>query len=118
MRSNDDNLVLEEQQQRLAAWTGLEPQELALVLKNCKSASDLERAAACDLLERCLQSKPEQRPTMQSVLEFAFLNGRAADMKLLLDKQAELGEDIHQVENKVGALGDALEEAKVVFIFR
>jgi hypothetical protein len=46
MRSNDDNLVLEEQQQRLAAWTGLEPKELALDLKNHKGATDVERAAA------------------------------------------------------------------------
>jgi serine/threonine protein kinase len=38
-------------------------------------------------LERCLQPKPEQRPTMKSVLEFAFFNGRAADMKILLDNK-------------------------------
>jgi serine/threonine protein kinase len=106
VRSNTDNLVLEDQQQRLAAWTGLHSKELALVLKDCKSASDAEKAAACDLLKRCLQSEPEQRPTMKSVLEFPFLSGRAADMQRILDN--------HDVLNtKMDALAVQLQHAKV-----
>ena len=120
MRSNDDNLVLEEQQQRLATWSGLEAKERSLVLKECQGASAGDRAAACELLERCLHPEPKQRPTMEQVLELAFFSGRAADIQLLLDNQAAvldnqqlLRGDMQQVKSKLDTLSDELKQAQV-----
>lgn len=42
MRSSDDNLVLKDQQQRLATWGGLEEDERILVLKECKGAGEAD----------------------------------------------------------------------------
>jgi serine/threonine protein kinase len=107
-RDIEDNLVPTERK-RLATWTGLKPEELALVLDDCTDATDDDKAAACELLVQCLQSKPELRPTMESVLKLAFFNGRTADMQLL-------HEDMRRVEHKIDAIGDALEKAKVLFL--
>lgn len=120
MRSNDDNLVNAEQKQRLATWAGLNAEELCLVLKDCKGVRDFDRAAACDLLIRCLHPKAEQRPTMEAVLELAFFSGRASDTQLILDNQATmmgdqkvLHEDIQEVTSKIGTLFDELKQVKV-----
>jgi hypothetical protein len=117
MRSNDDNLVQwisdMDQQQRLATWSGLEETELALVLKDCQDATDAERAAARDLLMRCLQAKPEARPTMEAVLEFAFISGRTADMQLILGNQGAIMSNQGKMDAKMDALAVQLRQAKV-----
>jgi hypothetical protein len=118
-RNNDDNLVLKDQQVRLATWHVLNEEEKSLVLKECdwqnvdESERELIRAAACELLDKCLHPDPTKRPTMKTVLELAFFSGRAADMQLSLSNQAEFRRDMRRVEQKVDALGDALNEAKV-----
>jgi hypothetical protein len=113
-----------EEQQQLANWTGLKPKELALVLKDCTDATESDKAAACELLVQCLQSKPERRPTMEAVLNFPFFSGHEAGMELVLKhldivmkRQVEHHEV--QVEHnevmivKVDALAEKLEQAKV-----
>jgi ABC-type phosphate transport system auxiliary subunit len=57
---------------------------------------------------------------MKAELEFAFLNGRAADAQLSLNyqaamkqSQAEFHEDMRRVEDKLDALTDELQKAKV-----
>jgi hypothetical protein len=109
-RDIKDNLVPEERN-RLATWTRLEPdcKELTLVLKDCTDATDDDRAAARELLVQCLEPKPELRRTMESVLKLAFFSGRTAELRRIEDK-------IDGALNKIDALVDALEKAKVLLL--
>lgn len=128
MRSNDDNLVLEDQQQRLVLWSGLNPKERSLVLskENCEGASDEDRAAACELLDQCLQRDPEQRPTMRTVLKLAFFSGRTTNTQILavisetqatiMQNQVAFREDMGRFENKLNDLRTEFTKAKVCFL--
>jgi serine/threonine protein kinase len=112
--------VLEDQQQRLVTWSGLKETERCLVLKECGDANDSDRAAAQELLDKCLQRDPLLRSSMGQVLELAFISGRAADMKALLDGQNSLLKKVDAVKatvddtnEKVDSLSDQLQKAQV-----
>jgi serine/threonine protein kinase len=97
-RDNEDNLVVEEQQ-KLANWGGLSADEQEQVLKDCMEAGGDDRAAAVDLLVRCLQRDPKQRPSIKDVLEMEFISG--------------INASILRIERKLDGAHDKLDGAHV-----
>jgi serine/threonine protein kinase len=137
-RDNEDNLKAEDEQ-RLAGWnedkllglSAIFKKELALVLKDCNDATDTDRAAARDLLVACLQSDPEKRPTMESVLKLPFLSGRDAGHERVMDELSMMkkqgveffevmvtkADEHHEVVvTKVDAIAKQLTQAEVTLV--
>merc|ERR1719491_1667010 len=85
---NNDNLVNEQEQRKVATWKGIPDKKLELVLKDCTDQKLTESAK--DLLQRCLSTKDKRYKSFNQVFKSSFLNREVIQLQNVATKTNQL----------------------------